>query len=169
MREKVITQHRLDTIKVAVTRRVPGAYMASTVTAEAFWDRTADDVAFQIRAYVLGRKLPTLTRAETRTVSFQAPANWWQHFKADAATWPYLGRALAPWLRRRPPVMTTETRCVRVEVDMHRSALFPEASFLPQHPHLGASVLVCEDGPARWAVTTDDDPPTTAGEDTDPR
>jgi hypothetical protein len=54
--------------------------------------------------------------------------------------------------------MRPVTRVVHVDVDMARTALFPEANILPAHPHLGRPVLIYTAQNATWHETTEQQP-----------
>jgi hypothetical protein len=133
-----LTQHQLDVLKVGVAQRMPGAYLASSIVVDQWRDMVINGLVLQLTGHVLGKQLPPLKFTESRTVTIDVPASWWQHLKRSA---------LGVWgLRRlvalRPPRMRPVTRCLQVDVNVSRAAAFPEASLLPADPRLGAPVLI---------------------------
>jgi hypothetical protein len=116
----------VDRLKVAAQGTLPPS-VAQSVNVHAAVDRFTQGLVFQLSAYVLAQHLDSHTVTRDRTVTFDVPATWFQHWKQHAA----LRDPLARWLVRRWPVRTrTLTERVELTATWDRYAAFPEATII---------------------------------------
>lgn len=90
----------------------------------------------RLEADVLTDHLPPVQVTESESVTFQRPASWWQHFKAQYGS----ARWLSWLVRRRPVQYEDEQKTLTVVVDLQRFRVFPQAEF--RYPNeFGCAVL----------------------------
>lgn len=111
-----------------------GSFMRDSVSTEVV--REAGRLWVRLQADVLTDHLPPEQVTESTSVTFQAPASWWQHFKAQHGS----ARWLSWLVRRRPVRYETEQKTVTVVVDLNRFRVFPQAD-VPYPAEFGDQVF----------------------------
>lgn len=125
-------QRVLQNLRVAARQRLP-AYVAQTVDAEVVFDHMYRQMAFQLRAFVLGEQLGN----REHHVPFSRPASWWQHFKRDVLL-------PARWIPRRlrdklgPVRVTVEVKVLSFED--YRT--YPDAPIAIPPERMGQPVII---------------------------
>lgn len=130
----------LERLRVGVQQAVSGE-LAHSVEVEAYADHITNSMIYQLTAHVLAERLPTETDRQAIPLSYDVPATWWQHWKADHP------RA-AKRLRLKPVRMETHTRTVHTAVDISRYWTYPEAKRL--HTDFGGPYRAMVVQPFRW-------------------
>jgi len=140
-------QIRLEPIRLGAYVEHSIEYKLSLGEAD-FYDEVRQRLRSEIRAAVLGLKLPPLTTTTSRTVTVEVPDGWRQAWKADHAEGRWAG-----WIARRWPVRTRPvTRTVTLTGSVERAAAFPECDLVPHDPQLGRPVLILR---PRWDIGDD--------------
>lgn len=135
----------LEWLRVGVAQAV-GAEFAASLKFETLRDEVCGQIIHRLSAQVLADQLPPERVERTETVTFEAPATWWQAWKAEHPT------VWRGWLARRWPVrMREEKRTAILTVDLRRYWTYPEQRFV--RAEFGRPVRVATfDASARWAA-----------------
>lgn len=109
----------LERVKIGVSERIP-RYVLDNLELGIWEDHAMDTLVTHFRSEVLAKTLGTAEKSEA--VYFEAPASWWQMFKATYALSWWLS-----WLVDRWPVRY-ETHTKWATVTFATQAAFPDAT-----------------------------------------
>lgn len=117
------TEVQLEKLKVAAQAAIPRGVMELEAERIGILDDLFRSLVYRLKGYVLAERLPPETVSDSRDVTFDVPASWWQHWKqSHAAAW------YARWLVKRRPVKHHRVvKRVALTVDLERYRTYPEA------------------------------------------
>lgn len=117
----------VDSRKVGYKFVISGEFMRYHLRledAQSFLDQQVNRYAYQLWTYVRAVNHPPSRVTQVGAIDITVPANWWQHLRQDILTRIWGLR----WTIRRWPIRTTKQRHrLRVNVDLERFHLYPEA------------------------------------------
>lgn len=117
--EPSFEQVTLERMRIGAKTRV-GQYVLENMTLETWTDHATRDLVLGLRSEVLAQRLDT--RTVDQRVEWDAPASWWQMFKATYALSWWLS-----WLvSRRPVRYTTHHKFTTIKFGVE--AIYPDAT-----------------------------------------
>lgn len=126
---------------------LPGVHLETSV---AVTDHILDGgrtIALNVRALVLGERLPPHTETAATSVTLDAPASPWQHWK-----WRHAGARWARWfVRRRPPRMVSVSTPVTLTTRWEQMAVYPWQRLARAGDGVGRPVRIVQGPESTWS------------------